>query len=126
MASGPGRDLSPLLAGAATAVAVIGAALALTGSDSPLRAPFTLFFLLAAPAAAIGAALSGLDPFARVVASLAGAVVVDMLIAQTMLALHRWSAAGGTAAVSAFGAGTLLLVLMVRRRRIRAVRGRES
>ncbi|MEV6666187.1 MULTISPECIES: hypothetical protein [Streptomyces] len=112
---GPGRDLTPLLAGAATAVGAIGAVLALTGSDSPLRGPFTLFFLLAAPAAAIGAALRGLDPFGRLVASVAGAVVLDMLVAQAMLALHQWSVRGGIVAVTAISALILLLVIMRRR-----------
>ncbi|MEV7450721.1 hypothetical protein ACWD6Q_21225 [Streptomyces nigra] len=112
---GPGRDLTPLLAGAATAVGAIGAVLALTGSDSPLRGPFTLFFLLAAPAAAIGAALRGLDPFGRLVASVAGAVVLDMLVAQAMLALHQWSVRGGIVAVTAISALILLLVITRRR-----------
>ncbi|MFE0438260.1 hypothetical protein ACFW2K_25255 [Streptomyces nigra] len=112
---GPGRDLTPLLAGAATAVGTIGAVLALTGSDSPLRGPFTLFFLLAAPAAAIGAALRGLDPFGRLVASVAGAVVLDMLVAQAMLALHQWSVRGGIVAVTAISALILLLVITRRR-----------
>ena len=58
---GPGRDLLPLLAGAATAVGGFGALLALTDSGSPLRGPLTLFFLLAAPATAIGVALRGLE-----------------------------------------------------------------
>ncbi|MFE2042784.1 hypothetical protein ACFXAZ_18020 [Streptomyces sp. NPDC059477] len=114
---GPGRDLSPLLAGAATAVGGIGAVLALTGSDWPLRGPFTLFFLFAAPAAALAAALSGLDPFGRLIASVAGAIVVNMLVAQGMLALHRWSVTVGIAAVGAFSAVTLLLVLLRRRSR---------
>ncbi|MEV8089740.1 hypothetical protein [Streptomyces nigra] len=112
---GPGRDLTPLLAGAATAVGAIGAVLALTGSDSPLRGPFTLFFLLAAPAAAIGAALRGLDPFGRLVASVAGAVVLDMLVAQAMLALHQWSVRGGIVAVTAISALILLPVITRRR-----------
>ncbi|MFK4148330.1 hypothetical protein [Streptomyces sp. NPDC004065] len=118
---GPGRDLSPLLAGAATAVAAAGAALALAGSGSPLRGPLTLFFLLAAPAAAIGAALRGLDPFGRVLVSLAGAVAFDMLVAQGMLAVHRWSVSGGTAAVTVFSSLTLLMVT-VRRSRGRTAR----
>ncbi|MET7691242.1 hypothetical protein ABZT06_25225 [Streptomyces sp. NPDC005483] len=111
-----GRDLTPLLAGAATAVAGCGALLALIGSDSPLRAPLTLFFLLAAPAAGIAAALRGFDPFARVLASLAGSVVLDMLVAQGMLATHRWSARGGVLAVTVISVLVLLLVLMRRRR----------
>jgi hypothetical protein len=59
-----------------------------------------LFFLFAAPAAAIAAVLRGLDPFSRVLTSVAGAVVVDMLVAQGMLAVHRWSVDGGIIAVA--------------------------
>ncbi|MGX4693099.1 hypothetical protein [Streptomyces sp. JNUCC 63] len=113
---GPGRDLSPLLAGAATAVGGTGALLALTGSGSVLRGPLTLLLLLAAPAAAIAAALRGLDPFGRVLVSVAGAVVLDMLVAQGMLAVHRWSVSGGLVAVTAFSSLVLLLVLVRRRR----------
>ncbi|MFJ3774992.1 hypothetical protein ACIPX0_25185 [Streptomyces sp. NPDC090075] len=126
---GPGRDLGPLLAGAATAVAGTGALLALTASGSPLRGLLTLFFLLAAPAAAIGLALRGLDPFARVLTALAGAVALDMLVAQGMIATHRWSWRGGIVAVTAI---SLLLLLLVRMRpverileRIRKIRSRQ-
>ncbi|MFI6662418.1 hypothetical protein ACIBL8_43720 [Streptomyces sp. NPDC050523] len=98
--TGPGRDLSPLLAGAATAVGGCGALLALAGSDSPLRGPFTLFFLLAAPTTAIGAALRGLEPLGRAIGAIAGAIVLDMLVAQGMLAVHRWSVNGGIIAVT--------------------------
>jgi hypothetical protein len=117
-------DLSPLLAGAATAVAGCGALLALVGSDSPLRGPFTLFFLLAAPAAAIAAALGGLEPFGRLLAAVAGSVVVNMLVAQTMLAVHRWSVRGGIVAVTVLSALVLLLVLL--RRRGRTARGEDG
>ncbi|MEU0948801.1 hypothetical protein ABZ379_39945 [Streptomyces canus] len=117
-----GRELTPLLAGAATAVGAFGALLTLTGSDSPLRAPLTLFFLLAAPAAGIAAALRGFDPFARALASLAGSVVLNMLVAQGMLATHRWSARGGVMAMAVISALILLLVLM---RRHRAAKGQD-
>ncbi|MFF7646907.1 hypothetical protein [Streptomyces canus] len=117
-----GRDLTPLLAGAATAVGGWGALLALTGSDSPLRAPLTLFFLLAAPAAGIAAALRGFDAFARATAALAGSVVLNMLVAQGMLATHRWSARGGVLAMAVISALILLLVLM---RRHRAAKGQD-
>lgn len=122
---GPGRDLTPLLAGAATAVGGIGAVLALVDSGSPLRGPFTLFFLLAAPAGAIAAALRGLEPFGRAVASVAGAVVVNMLVTQGMLAVHRWSVRGGIVAVTAISTLMLLLVL-VRRLRGRTTRRRTD
>ena len=93
-------ELSPLLAGAATAVGGFGALLALVDSGSPLRGPLTLFFLLAAPATAIGAALRGLEPFGRTLAAVAGAIVLNMLVAQGMLAVHRWSVRGGIIAVT--------------------------
>ncbi|MET7574458.1 hypothetical protein ABZT04_39165 [Streptomyces sp. NPDC005492] len=83
------------------AVGAVGAVLALADSGSPLRGPFALFFLLAAPAAAIAAVLRGLDLFARVLTSVAGAVVVDMLVAQGMLGVHRWSVDGGIIVVAA-------------------------
>ncbi|WP_244184461.1 hypothetical protein [Streptomyces cellostaticus] len=108
---GPGRDLSPLLAGAATAVGAVGALLALTDAGSPLRGPCTLFFLLTAPAVAVGAALRGLDPVGRVLTALAGAVVLNMLVAQGMLAVHRWTVRGGVVAVTALSLLLLLLVL---------------
>ncbi|WP_245790583.1 hypothetical protein [Streptomyces monashensis] len=98
--------------GAATAVAAVGALLALTGSGSPLRGPCTLFFLLAAPAAAVAAALRGLDPYARTLAALAGSVVLNMLVAQGMLAVHRWSVHGGVIAVTALSLLLLLWVLL--------------
>jgi uncharacterized membrane protein len=120
---GPGRDLLPLLAGAATVVGGVGAVLALADADSPLRGPFTLFFLLAAPSVAVAAALRGLEPFGRVLTSVAGAVVVNMLVAQGMLAVHRWSVRGGVVAVTALSVLLLLLVL-VRRLRGRTARRR--
>ncbi|MFJ2830915.1 hypothetical protein ACIPC1_25680 [Streptomyces sp. NPDC087263] len=121
----PGRDLLPLLGGAATVVALVGAVLALADVDSPLRGPFTLFFLLAAPSVAVAAALHGLEPFGRLLVSVAGGVAVNMLVAQGMLALHRWSVPGGVVAVTAISTFMLLLVL-VRRLRGRAARRRAS
>ncbi|POX49125.1 hypothetical protein [Streptomyces sp. Ru72] len=109
--------------GVAVAVAATGATLALSGSDSPLRGPFTLFFLLAAPATAVAATLRGLKPFPRTVVSVAGAIAIDLLVAQGMLAVHRWSVTGGIVAVTVISALVLLPVL-VRRHRARAARNR--
>lgn len=111
------EDALPLLAGMAVAVGAVGAMLALTDIDSPLRAPFTLFFLLAAPGAAIGAALTGLDPWGRIITSVSGAVAVNLLVAQAMLALHMWSVRGGVAAITVIGSFIYLLVLVRRLRR---------
>jgi len=132
----PERSL-PVFAGAAVGVAGGGAVLALTDLGSPLRAPFTLFFLIAAPAWAVGSALRGLDPLSRSVAGLGGAIALDLLVAQTMLALHQWTVRGGVAVVAAVSIllvllsrlprlSRLLLPARVRRQRGRALRGRAS
>ncbi|GAA0378974.1 hypothetical protein GCM10010319_66900 [Streptomyces blastmyceticus] len=117
-------DSLPMIAGAATTIAGVGAALALADIGSPLRAPFTLFFLIVAPACAIGAALRGLDPLSRSVVAAGGAVAVDLLIAQVMLALHTWTVRGGVAAVAAVS--LLLFLLAHARRRGRAAKSRAS
>ncbi|WP_326621835.1 hypothetical protein OG863_31645 [Streptomyces decoyicus] len=108
-----------LVAGVAAGIGAMGAVLALAGIDSPLRAPFTLFFLLMAPAGALAVVLGRMDPLGRAVAAGAGALAVDLLVAQTMLALHLWSLRGGVLAVAALS-GALLLVGAVRRRARRA------
>ena len=113
----------PLLAGMAAAVAGVGAALAFADSDSVLRGPFTLFFLLVAPGAAIGAVLRGLEPFGRVVTSLAGAIAVNLLVAQGMIATHSWSVTGGIAAVTVIST-LVLLPSLVRRLGARTERRR--
>ncbi|MFE6159769.1 hypothetical protein ACFQ7F_12755 [Streptomyces sp. NPDC056486] len=101
----------------AVAVGAVGAMLALTDIGSPLRGPFTLFFLLAAPGGAIGAALAGLEPWGRILASVSGAVAVNLLVAQGMLALHMWSVRGGVVAITVIGLLIYLLVLVRRLRR---------
>lgn len=113
----------PLCAGAAVGVGAAGAVLALADLASPLRAPFTLFFLLLAPATAIGAALGRLDPLGRAVVAGAGALAADLLVAEAMLALHLWSVRGGVVAVAVLSAAALLLTAL-RRRAGRARRSR--
>ncbi|MGB8940802.1 MAG: hypothetical protein WCD21_11305 [Streptomyces sp.] len=120
------EDALSLLAGTAVAVGAVGAVLALTDVDSPLRAPFTLFFLLAAPGGAIAAALRGLDPCGRIIASVSGAVAVNLLVTQSMLALHMWSVRGGVVAITVIGSLIHLLVLARRLRRRRAPTRRTS
>ncbi|MGX2998088.1 hypothetical protein JNUCC64_28130 [Streptomyces sp. JNUCC 64] len=103
-----------MLLGAALVVAMAGAGLALVDRPSPLRAPLVLFFLVAAPGAAFAAVLRGVDPWSRAVVSVAGALAVDLLVAQGMLALGRWSMAGGIVTVAALSSLTLLLTLVRR------------
>lgn len=119
------RDLPPLLTGAGCALAAAGAFLALTDTATPLRGPLTLFLLIAAPGAAIAAALRGTEPWGRLLVSVAGALAVDLLVAQTMLAFHLWSAAGGVLAVLALSS-LMLLPVPVRRLRGRTARKRIS
>ncbi|MGW7411866.1 hypothetical protein [Streptomyces sp. NPDC054863] len=109
------REVLPLAAGAALAVAGAGAVLAFTGSPSPLRAPFTVVFMVVAPGAAVAMWLRGLDPPGRTVASAAAALALNLLVAQAMLAMHLWSIRGGIAAVAGISALLFLLTLLRRR-----------
>jgi hypothetical protein len=101
----------PLLAGAALGTGGVGAALALADISSPVRAPFTFFFLVVAPAVAVAACLGGLDPLSRAVVALAGAVALDLLVAQAMLMLRLWSIRGGVAVVAGLSVALFLLAL---------------
>ncbi|MGW4206071.1 hypothetical protein [Streptomyces sp. NPDC004726] len=96
---GVGNDLPPLLAGVAFAISGTGIALALTDVDSPLRAPFILFFLFVGPASGLYAALEKLDPATRVAASAAGAVGIDLAVAGALSALEVLTVDGGVTAI---------------------------
>lgn len=109
------RDTPFLLAGAGAVAGAAGLVLALSGAGSPLRGPLALFFLLAAPGAAFAAALRGIDPWARLVVSAAGAVAVVMLVAQAMLATHHWSVNGGVVTVGVLSAFAFLFQLAIRK-----------
>ncbi|AGP58977.1 hypothetical protein M271_37910 [Streptomyces rapamycinicus NRRL 5491] len=121
-----------MIVGAAVGIAGLGAglgaALALADVHSPLRAPFTLFFLLAAPALAIGSALRGLDALARPVLAVPDTLALDLLVAEAMLALRMWSARGGVAAVGAVSLLILVPTLLTRlaRRPASAPKGRVA
>ncbi|MCX5534505.1 hypothetical protein OG785_28605 [Streptomyces sp. NBC_00006] len=106
-----------LLAGAGVVAGGAGLVLALSHAGSPLRGPLALFFLLAAPGVAFAAALRGLDPWARALTSVAGAIAIVMLVAQGMLAVHRWSVDGGVIAVAVLSASAFLLQWIIRQLR---------
>ncbi|MFD9498624.1 hypothetical protein [Streptomyces sp. NPDC060035] len=82
------------------AVAGVGAVLALTGLDSPLRAPFALFHLFATPAAALSAWLPGMDRTGRLVVSASGSLAVNLLAAQALSALDSRSARNSVLIIS--------------------------
>lgn len=103
------RDAPPLLAGVAVAVAGAGALLAVLDHDAPMRAPFGLFFLVAAPALGLAVALRRLQPGPRAVLAVGGAIAVDLLVAQGLLTLHMWSVSGAVVTVAALSAVPPLL-----------------
>ncbi|MBY8884603.1 hypothetical protein K7472_07060 [Streptomyces sp. PTM05] len=106
------RETLPLLVGAAVGTGGVGAALVLANIQSPLRAPFTFFFLVVAPGAALASTLLGLDPLTRIVIAAAGSLVVDLLVAQLLLMLRMWSIRGGVAGVALVSAVLFLLPLV--------------
>ena len=73
--------------------------LALADASSPLRTPLVMLFLAAAPAMAIAGLLRSLDTFARIFTACAAMVVINVLVAETMLAAGAWSPDGGLIAV---------------------------
>ncbi|WP_246103425.1 hypothetical protein [Streptomyces piniterrae] len=120
----PSRPAAPLTV-AGFGIAALGLVLTLVDIDSPLRAPCVLFVLLVAPALAIGRALGTMDPLGRAVVAAAGALAVDLLVAQAMLALHMWSVRGGVATVAVL-TGAVLMMTAARRRASRGTADRAA
>jgi hypothetical protein len=89
------------LAAAAIAAGLGGAGLALAGASSPLRSPLVLLFLFITPLLAVAGLLRGLDLFARIFVSCAAMVVINVGVAETMLAAGLWSPRGGLVAIMA-------------------------
>ena len=81
-----------------------GALLALAGINSPARGPLVLLFLLAAPGLAVASLLRRLDPWARSAVAVTAAMVVNVLVAETMLAAGAWSPSAGLLAIAAISA----------------------
>ncbi len=87
------------LACAVIAAGMAGVGLALADADSPLRAPLVLLFLATAPAMAVAGLLRGLDTFGRIFVGCAATVVINVLVAETMIAAGAWSPDRGLVAV---------------------------
>ncbi|MEU6393714.1 hypothetical protein [Streptomyces sp. NPDC046939] len=104
----PSSDVPRLLAGAATVAGGAGLVLVLADVRTPLRGPLALCCLLAPPGTVFAVALRGLDPWARGVLSVTGAVTVVMLVATGMLATRHWSVEGGVIVVGALSALALI------------------
>jgi hypothetical protein len=101
MASASGRVLGAV----AVALGGLPAGLALVEAEEPLWRGLAGLFLLAAPAMATMALLPNLGPMGRLLCGVVGAVVLNGLVAESMLALHVWWVPGGATAVSIISAG---------------------
>ncbi|MFI6286227.1 hypothetical protein ACIBCM_15940 [Streptomyces sp. NPDC051018] len=94
-----GNDLPAILSGVTFAISGTGVTLALADADSPLRAPFVLFFLFVGPASGLYAALRGLEFTTRATTAAAGAVAIDLAVAGALSPLNTPTANGGVAAI---------------------------
>ena len=83
--------------------ALLGGCVLALGGDG-IGAAVTFVFLLVSPASAVAALLTGLDPLARIVLAVAAAVVLNTLVAETMLVLDSWSVRGGVVTVAVLSA----------------------
>jgi hypothetical protein len=100
-----GLMLSPrYLWGAILTAGIVGAILTLAGFDVAPRGPLVIVFLIAAPALAMTGLLRGIDRSARVIVALSSAVVLDLLVAETMLATGAWSPRAGLAVIAGLSA----------------------
>jgi hypothetical protein len=103
------------LGAVAVAVGGLPAGLALVAVDHPVWRALAALFLLTAPAVTTMALLPNLSAVGRLVCGIAGAVVLNGLVAEGMLALGIWSIPGGATAVSIITAGLLVLAASAKR-----------
>jgi hypothetical protein len=92
------------LPGALIGAGGIGVILALAGINNAARGPLVLLFLVAAPAMAIAGLLRGLDTAARYIVAVTAAVVINMLVAETMLAAGVWAPRAGLVVIASISA----------------------
>ena len=107
------ETLSRWAIGVVIAASIAGAALALAGAQTPARLPLALLFLLAVPGLAVFSLFRGFDVLGRVVIAGSAALVIDMAIAELMIATGTWSPRLGialVALVSAVIAATRMLI----------------
>lgn len=86
------------------AAGAVGAALALAGIAAPARVPLVLVFLASAPALAVASLLGPLDRLATVVIAGTSAIVINVAVAETMIAAGTWSPEAGVVAVGVISA----------------------
>jgi len=92
------------LACAVTVAGVAGVGLALADADTPVHTLLVLLYLVAVPTMAVIGLLRGLDTFGKSFAALAATVVINVLVAATMLGAAVWSPGGGLDVVAMIAA----------------------
>jgi hypothetical protein len=95
-----GGMMSRWVIGVVIAAALAGAVLAAADVQTPARVPLALLFLLAAPGLAVAALLGGIDALGKVVIAGSAALVIDMAIAESMIATRTWSPRLGIALIA--------------------------
>jgi hypothetical protein len=96
----PGPLLTRRMTVTVVSMGIAGVVLALPGVQSPLRAVLVLLFLAAAPAVAVAGLLRGLDRLARLVVVGTASIVINALVAETMLAAGVWPPRGSLVVVA--------------------------
>jgi hypothetical protein len=96
----PGPLLTRRMTVTVVSMGIAGVVLALAGVQSPLRAVLVLLFLAAAPAVAVAGLLRGLDRLARLVVADTASIVINALVAETMLAAGVWPPRGSLVVVA--------------------------
>ena len=92
------------LRGGIIVAASAGALLALAGINSAARGPLVMLFLLTAPGLAVASLLRRLDLGARIVVAVTAAIVINVLVAETMLVAGAWSPSAGLLAIAVISA----------------------
>ena len=92
------------LACAVTVAGVAGVGLALADADTPVHTLLVLLYLVAVPTMAVIGLLRGLDTFGKIFAALTATVVINVLVAATMLEAGIWSPGGGLVVVAMIAA----------------------
>ena len=95
-----GETLSRWSIGVVIAASIAGAALAVAGAQTPARMPLVILFFLAVPGLAVASIFRGVDLLGRVVIAGSAALVIDMAIAESMIATGTWSQRLGIALVA--------------------------
>lgn len=95
-----GHGLTRWVSGGIIAAGTAGVILALAGIETPLRVPLVLVFLAGVPALAVASLLGGIGPYAQVVVAGSAAIVIDILVAESMILSGTWSPRTGLVAVA--------------------------